>query len=69
MSYTLEEVTNNEEFIDEYSKEALEKLTSVDESVNERNTEISKNMLNINIPIDNIIKCTGLTKVEIEKLM
>ena len=64
-----EEVTNDEEFIDEYSKEELEKLAYGDESAKEEKTEIAKNMLNINIPIDNIIKCTGLTKEEIEKLM
>ena len=34
----------------------------------ERNLEIAKNLLQENVPIEVILKATGLTKEEIEKL-
>ena len=38
------------------------------EGINSRNIEIAKNMLKEGIPVNSIIKCTGLSKKEIEKL-
>ena len=38
------------------------------EAKEETSLTIAKNMLNLNIPIDNIVKATGLTEKEIKKL-
>ena len=63
-----EDIANDKEIIDEYTKEELEKLAYGDESTKKEKKKIAKNMLNINIPIDDIVKCTGLTAKEIEEL-
>jgi len=75
-----EELTNDKDFLDEYTKEELEKFAygeetyekgvtlGIEQGSNEQKQEIAKKMLEINIPMDDIVKCTGLTKEEIEKL-
>ena len=40
----------------------------VQEGIQQRNIDIAKNMLNLNIDIETISKVTNLTKTEIEKL-
>lgn len=46
----------------------MEKHAAKQDGINETRKEIAKNMLEANEPIDKIIKFTGLTKEEIEKL-
>ena len=73
------DASNKDEVIGLYDKELhLEKLRlseieeaeerGIEQGIDQRNIEIAKNMLEINIPIENIIKCTGLTKSEIRNL-
>ena len=63
-----------EELAEEKAKElAEEKVKEIveekkQEGINSRNIEIAKNMLKDGIPVNSIIKCTGLSKKEIEKL-
>ena len=54
------------ELAEEKVKEIVEEKKQ--EGINSRNIEIAKNMLKEGIPVNSIIKCTGLSKKEIEKL-
>ena len=71
-----EEISNDEEFIEEYTKEELEKFAygeeerkeGMEQGAKEEKQEIARNMLDLNISIEDIKKCTGLSEEEIEKL-
>ena len=54
------------ELAEEKVKEIVEEKKQ--EGIKSRNIEIAKNMLKEGIPVNSIIKCTGLSKKEIEKL-
>jgi len=72
----VEDISNDEDLYDEYSKSEIYAMAEREEGYGQGKTEgkekksieIAKNMLSINIPIDDIIKCTGLSKEELEKL-
>jgi len=55
-----------------YLNEEKDKISKLNGIINstllQRNTEIAKNLLEQNIPIDVIIKATNLTKEKIEEL-
>ena len=79
MEKKIEELSYDEDIIGLYDKEAYDKMAhdidvaearkeGREEAASERNMEIAKNMLNLNIDIDTISKSTGLTKEEIEGL-
>ena len=58
-------------FINWITKEKDEQMiknTQLYRAINERNIEIAKNLLSQNVDMDIIMKATGLTKEEIEKL-
>ena len=58
-------------FINWITKEKDEQMiknTQLYRAINERNIEIAKNLLSQNVDMDVIMKATGLTKEEIEKL-
>ena len=63
-----EEIANDKELVDEYTKEELEKLAYGDESAKKEKKKIAKNLLNKKVDIDIISSSTGLTIEEIEKL-
>ena len=64
-------LNNDDEFVDFLTAEQEERIlmnTLRDEYREERDFEIAQNMLDLDIDIEKIIKATGLTKEEIEKL-
>ena len=67
-----EDIANDKEFVEEYTKDELERLTfaekSVNESLLERNIEIAKSMLSDGMDIKVVSKHTGLSISELENL-
>ena len=75
----LEKLSQDEKIIGLYDKEKVEqkvintrlegaKLEGISEGKKEAKLEVAKNLLNLNINLDDIISSTGLTKEELEKL-
>ena len=71
----LEKLSNDERIIGLYDKEKVARKTlntqlksAKLEGIEERNIEIAKNMLNEDINLSAIVKCTGLTEEEINSL-
>ena len=52
--------------ISEAEERGIEK--GLEQGRNTRNIEIAKNLLSMNMPIDGVMKATGLSKEEIEKI-
>lgn len=67
-----EDIANDKEFVEEYTKDELERLAfaekSVNESLLERNIEIAKSMLSDGMDIRVVSKHTGLSISELENL-
>ena len=71
----VKEINNNSDFIEFMSKEEDEEKTrntyfanGKEEGVYDEKINTAKNMLKEHLPVNTIVKCTGLSKKEIEEL-
>lgn len=64
----IENITNDEDLYDEYTKSEIYGMIEREEGINQRSIEIAKNMIAKNIDFETIMECTGLSKEEIDKL-
>ena len=73
------EMSNDEFILHEWQKDKMDDLVKqnemegakkegIEQGINEKAREIAKNLLNMNMSIEDISKATGLTETDIQKL-